>query len=175
MNKPRAIVASAIGALALLAGAVSPAAAAPGDTVTTFTLGGGTLSIAVQPTAALTNGNAGDVAVTGNLGPVSVADSRGNVLGWTASATSTTFVGGAGSNPTTSTLVVYSAGTITKTGVVPTLGLPAVPLVGVAAPVVTGTVVLGNNTAAWNPTLAVTLPSTSLAGQYTGTVNTSVA
>jgi hypothetical protein len=34
---------------------------------------------------------------------------------------------------------------------------------------------VGNNTTTWNPTLIVTIPSTAVAGTYTGTVTHSVA
>ena len=174
MNKPRAFLAGGLGALALLAGGVSPAMAAPGDTVTTFTLGAGTLAVAVQPTAALTDGDAGAVLVSGNLGPVTVTDSRGNILGWVASAKTTTFVSNT-TPSTTSVAVAYSAGTITTTGIVVTTSSGVVPLTALPLPVVLGTVALGNNTASWNPALTVALPPTSLAGLYTGTVTTSVA
>lgn len=47
-------------------------------------------------------------------------------------------------------------------------------LTGTAVQVVGGTVVVGNNTATWNPTLTVTLPSSSTMGNYTGTITTSL-
>lgn len=171
MCRTRALVAGGIGALALLIGGVSPAAAdTSGNTVATFTLAAGTIDIGVQPNAALTNGNAGDTLVTGNLGDVTVTDGRGNLLGWTTSAASTTFTGNTG---TTSLGVLYDSGAITKTGVVTVVGTPK-PLTALAVPVVVGTVVTGNNTATWNPGLTVTLPPTSLAGNYSGTITTSV-
>lgn len=36
-------------------------------------------------------------------------------------------------------------------------------------------VVVGNNTAAWNPTVNVNIPSASVAGDYTGTITHSIA
>jgi len=44
-----------------------------------------------------------------------------------------------------------------------------------AVPVAEGTAAQGNNTATYVPTLTVTLPTTALAGDYAGTVTTSVA
>ena len=173
MSKTRAIIAGGLSGFAILTVSALPASAAQtGDTTTTFTLAAGTLGIVVAPTAALTNGSSGATSVSGNLGDVTVTDSRGNVLGWTASAASTAFTGDTG---TTSTAVTYNSGTVTKTGTVTTASLGTVALTTTAAPVVTGTLVVGNNTATWDPTLTVTLPPSSLAGDYTGTVTTSVA
>lgn len=163
--------AAAIGAAALLATAALPASAAQsGDTVTTFALQGGTIDIVVQATAAITGGNSGATSASGQLGAVTVTDGRGVVGGWTASGASTTFSNAS----TTSTAVAYNSGTVSTTGTVTATGSGTVALTGTAAPVVVGTLVTGNNTATWNPTLTVTLPATSTAGSYTGTVTTSV-
>lgn len=173
MRSKLTYLSGAVGAIALLGATALPASAATtGDTDTTFSLAGGTIDIAVQPTAALTNGNSGATSVTGALGNVTVTDSRGAVLGWTASAASTSFTSDTG---TTSTAVTYSSRAITKTGTVTTASSGPVALTGTAAPVVVGTLVAGNNTATWNPGVSVTLPPTSLAGNYSGTITTSVA
>ncbi len=162
-------------AAALTAGAVSPASAAEGDTTTTFALAGSALSISVQPTATLTGGAAGDTSVNGQLGQVQVTDLRGGTSAWSAKATSTTFTnGGTGDSLTTSTGVSYNSGAITTTGTIVIVPKGAKSLSGTPIEVAAPTSVIGNNTARWNPTLTVTLPSNSLAGTYTGTVNTSV-
>ena len=173
MSRTRALIAGGIGTVALLSGGTLPASAAvTGDTTTTFTLAAGTLDIVVPATAALTNGSSGATSVSGSLGGVTVTDSRGNVLGWNVSAAATPFTSNTG---TTSTAVSYSSGTVSKTGIVTTASLGTVALTTTPASVVVGTLVVGNNTASWNPTLTVVLPASSLAGAYTGTVTTSVA
>jgi len=43
-----------------------------------------------------------------------------------------------------------------------------------AGPVETATGVSGNNTAAWNPTITVTIPANALAGTYSTTISHSV-
>ena len=173
MTRTRAVMVGSIGAVALLASVALPASAAPsGTTTTTFTLSSGTIDIAVPSNASLPAGNSGTTSVSGQIGSVTVTDSRGNVLGWTASAASTGFTGDSG---TTSTAVSYSSGAVSKTGTVTAVSSGTVALTTVPAPVVVGTLVVGNNTATWNPTLTVTLPPNSLAGNYTGTVTTSVA
>jgi hypothetical protein len=173
MSRIRAVVAGGVGTVALLVSVALPASAAPsGTTTTTFTLSTGTLDIAVASNASLPGGNSGATSVSGQIGFVTVTDSRGNILGWTASAASTAFAGDSG---TTSTAVSYSSGTVSKTGTLTVASSGTVGLTTTPAPVVLGTLVVGNNTATWNPTLTVTLPPNSLAGSYTGTVTTSVA
>jgi hypothetical protein len=176
MSKTRALVAGGIGGVALLAVAALPASAAQsGDTTTTFTLNGGTIDIAVGSSANLPAGSSGQPFVFGQLGPVTVTDNRGNTVSWTASAMTTTFTTNNGFATTTSTSVVYNSGTVNKTGEVTAAGNGNVTLAVAPSAVVTGTSVVGNNTASWDPTLTVNLPSNSLAGSYSGTVTTSVA
>jgi hypothetical protein len=64
---------------------------------------------------------------------------------------------------------------MTTTGTTTIAAGTATTLTSVAAKVAGPTAVTGNNTATWNPTLTVGLPSSALAGNYSGTVNTSVA
>jgi len=165
--------ATATAAALMVVTALPASAAQTGDTAVTFSLGGGTLDIAVPTSAALTNGVSGATSITGTLGATTVTDNRGLLTGWTSSAASTAFI----STPagTTSTVVTYGSGTITKTGFVTTTSSGSVPVTTTAVPVVVATLVQGVNTATWNPTLTVTLPATSTTGAYAGTVTTSVA
>ena len=163
----------AVGAVVLSVVGVLPASAAAGDTSTTFAVAAGTLSLTVQPSAALTSAASGAGSVSGSLGSVSVSDSRGNKSTWSANATSTTFTDSTGSS--TSTSVTYTAGAMTTTGTTTIAAGTATTLTSVAAKVAGPTAVTGNNTATWNPTLSVALPSNALAGNYSGVVNTSVA
>jgi len=170
MHKKLYAVGVIVGSAALMASTAMPASAAAGDTTTTFALAGESLSITVQATAALTDGSSGAANVSGPLGLVKVTDLRGGVTVWNASATSTTFTGPS----TTSTGVSYRAGAMTTTGNIVILPGVATALSGTSARVAGPTAVVGNNTAQWNPVLTVSLPSDALAGNYTGTVNTSV-
>jgi len=164
------------GAAVVLAAAALPASAATsGTTDTTFTLTAGTIDITVAANAALTNGASGATSVSGKLGDVTVADNRGGTANWTVSAASTAFTSTTGSTTSSSTAVSYNSGAITSTGTVTAASSGTVAVSAIAAPVATGTLVSGNNTATWNPTLTVTLPASSLAGTYAGTVTTSVA
>jgi hypothetical protein len=171
-KKPFYLAGITVVAAALLSAPTLPASAAPGDTTTTFALTGGALSVSVAATAALSNGNTSSASVSGQLGTVQVTDARGGTTAWSAFATSTTFTDGAGS---VSTGVSYSSGAITTTGTIVILPGTATPLNATAAKVVGPTAVVGNNTASWNPTLTVSLPTDALVGTYTGTIHTSVS
>jgi hypothetical protein len=176
MSKTRVFIAGGIGTLALMAAGALPASAAPsGDTTTTFSLQGGTIDITVAANASLPQGNSGQPSVSGQLGPVNIFDNRGNTISWTASAASTAFTTNNGFATTTSTEVKYNSGTVNKSGEVTTASNGDVVLAVASSAVVTGSSVVGNNTASWNPMLTVSLPSNSLAGNYSGTATTSVA
>ena len=155
--------------------AVLPAGAAmaadTGDTVATFTLEGGSLDITVAADAALTNGAPGAASVTGSLGAVGVSDTRGSTLGWIVSAASSTFVDGAGS---VSTGVSYDSGAATATTGTVTATTEGATDITEVAQVAAGTLASGNNTASYTPTLTVGLAASALAGDYEGTVTTSV-
>ncbi|MET0523717.1 MAG: hypothetical protein ABWZ91_02880 [Nocardioides sp.] len=151
---------------------VGSATAAPGDTVTTFTVEGGDLVLSAATVADLDVVATGETSVTGSLGEVVVTDSRGGTEGWTVTAGSTAFVNTTVGGPT-STGVAYDAGTVVETGDVAT----TVNSRAVSTPVavVTADNVTGNNTATFDPSLTVTLPTNALAGEFEGTVTTSVA
>lgn len=175
MSKTRAFIAGGIGTATLLAAGALPAYAAPGDTVTTFSLQAGTLSVAVAPSAGLPAGNSGQAFVSGQLGPVNVTDNRGSTISWTAYAKTTLFSTFNGQATTNSTSVEYNTGTPSKTGEVTVEGTSQNVLLAAApSPVVNGSAVVGNNTASWDPMLKVNLPTNSLAGSYEGTITTSV-
>ena len=158
------------GALLVLGPVGSAMAADTGDTTATFTLAGGSLDVTPAASAALTNGTPGAASVSGSLGVVAVSDTRGSTAGWIMSAASSTFIG-AGSS---STGVSYNSGAATATTgtVTPTSG--GVTSITAEAAVAAGTLASGNNTASYTPTLTVALPASALAGDYEGTVTTSI-
>jgi len=174
MPKTSAYLGGLMSATALLVVGSLPASAASGDTVTTFSITGGSLSVAVQPSATLTNGGAGTTQISGQLGEVAVTDERGGVLNWTTSATSTTFARTGGGADSTSTDVSYNSGLVAPSGTVVATSSGPKSLTATPSAVVTGTLASGVNGATWNPALTVTLPVSALAGDYAGTVNTSV-
>jgi hypothetical protein len=161
-----ATVAALLGAMAL------PGSAVEGTTATTFTLSGGELSLSVSANATLTDEASGVDAntITGTLGVVAVTDARGGTAGWVTSAASSTFTG---TGLSVSDDVLYTNGTLTETGG-NTVAAASALSITTTAPVATATAVSGNNTAAWNPTLDVSMPAGALAGAYAGTVTTSL-
>lgn len=158
--------------------ALAPAAHAA-DTTTTFSLSAGALNVTAPASAAITDGAAGNTDVSGSLGTVQVTDERGGIIGWVASASSGSFTGDQPTTPTViaNTEVDYLSGTATaSSGVVTPVPGSAVTPAAMGSPVTafSGTVVLGNNSVSWAPTVTVNLPSDALAGAYSGTITHSV-
>jgi hypothetical protein len=163
-------VGTTVASLALLA----PASA--GTTDVTFELTAGSLSISQQPAASLGSVGTGALQLGGPLGDVEVTDERGAVLGYTAQVVGTDFVKEDGSYTIESTNAVYDTGDVTGTGTATRAAGATGPLDPTVPHVaLTATLVTGNNTSAWNPTVTVTLPSDALAGTYNGTITHSVA
>ena len=142
------------------------------------TLEGGGLSISAPVDAGnlgTESNGLGAVTISGQLGQVQVADSRGAPAGsgWTATAISTAFAQTGGPSIGAAS-VSYTAGVITKTGTATYTANDPGDLATVSA-VVTATDVTGNNTASWNPTIHVTVSGGMPAGTYLGTITHSVS
>ncbi|TQJ25514.1 hypothetical protein FBZ33_5870 [Micromonospora sp. A202] len=172
-------------AAAMVGVLAAPAAAAPTDTTTTtFEVLAGTLDIDAPAAADLGDGAPGGT-ITGQLGTVTVTDSRGATdASWVASVTATVFQTGGGSPPETvlPEEINYWSGPSTASTGDGTL-TPGQAAAGDADPLSSVTPLTafthsggtGGNTASWNPTLVVNVPLDSIAGVYTGTVTHSVA
>jgi hypothetical protein len=171
----------ALAAGLVVGGVAGPAqAATTGDTTATFTITAGALAITVPGSATLSTVATGAGTSSGQLGNVTVADTRGALVNsWTATIDSTTFVRDGGTATSNETVAVdqiaYSSGASTAhTGLgafVPgTLINGTLPGTGGAH-----TGFAGNSSTTWNPTLTLTLLSSQVAGTYTGTVTHSVA
>lgn len=164
-----------------LAGVMGGAGAAhAADTATTFSITSGSLSVTVPSSASLGSVASGALTLAGQLGSVTVNDTRGALVNaWTTSVSSTDFVTGTGTPTAAQTVaktnIAYSSGVSTSTSglgtFVPGL-LASLNLTGTGA---AWTGAAGNATAAWNPTLTFTLLSSQVAGTYSGTVTHSVA
>ena len=98
------------------------------------------------------------------------------VATWTATVSSTSFLTGGGTAAETipAADATYTTGVATTTGVLVATPTPIVTLSGTAQTVVSGAGV-GDNSAAWNPTIAIAVPAAAVTGLYTGTVTHSVA
>jgi hypothetical protein len=156
----------------------APAPGGPGDpdTTVTFAVTSGELSMTAPVSANLGSGAPG-TTISGEIGAVTVTDDRALLsAAWTASASSTAFTTG-GSTPAETipaTDATYSPGTITTTGTI-TATPTEITLDGEPQTVVAGTAGVGNNTASWDPTLAVAVPAQAVGGTYTGTLTQSVS
>jgi hypothetical protein len=157
-------------------------AATSGSTTTTFTVSGGALAITVPASASIGSGAPG-TSITATLGPVTVTDTRANlVAAWTTTVSSTDFTTGVATAPETVTKsnVSYWSGPATATTGLGTFTpgqVAAVNAVALSAPATAFSLTagVGNNSATWDPTLIVAVPAAAVAGLYTGTVTHSVA
>jgi hypothetical protein len=173
----RTLVVGASAAVAVALAAAAPAIAAPGDTTTTFTVTGGALAITVPGSATIGSGGPAGTTISGQLGAISVTDDRAvTPATWSTTVTSTDFTtnGGGTGQVVVAGTVLYSSGAVTGTGT-GTLNPSGAPTSIDGLTWETHTGGTGLNTATWNPTLAIPVPSANVAGTYTGTVNHSVA
>jgi hypothetical protein len=173
MRRPFYVLAGVVG---LLAAAAPPASAA--DTTVTFAITTAGLTVSAPGSVNIGSVASGSASISGQIGPVTVTDLRGTLAGsWTATVTGTDFTTGGGTPAETipNINVSYSpGGLVSSTGI----GLFAPGpggVINVPRVAFTGTALVGNNTATWNPTLTVTIPAAAVAGTYTGTVTHSVA
>jgi hypothetical protein len=160
---------------AVLASSSTPGGGDP-DTTVTFTVTTGALSMTAPVSVNLPSGAPG-TTINGNLGAVTVTDDRALLsASWTATAAASDWTTGGGTPAETipATDVGYDPGSITTTGTITATGTP-ITLSGTSAPVVTGTSGVGNNTASWDPALAVAVPASAVGGVYTGTLTESVS
>jgi len=124
------------------------------------------------PVSANLGSGAPGTTISAAIGPVTVTDDRALLsASWTVTAAETDFSNGAQTIPATD--ASYDPGSITTTGTITATGTP-VTLSNTAQPVVTGSNGVGDNTASWNPTVAVAVPAGAVGGTYTGTLTQSV-
>jgi hypothetical protein len=160
----------------------TPAGGDP-DTTVTFTVTTGALSMTAPGSANLSTGTgAPGTTISGALGNVTVTDDRALLTAaWTVTAAETNWhrVGGTGSSAeiVPANGATYDPGDITTTGTITVApdSTPPIALGNGAVPVVDGTAGIGNNTATWDPTIAVAIPAGTVGGDYTGTLAQSVA
>jgi len=154
--------------------------AASNDTPTTvtFSVNVGGLTITAPASVNLGSGDPGST-ITHNLGGnVVVTDLRASLGGtWTATASSTDWTTGGTTTPEIIPAgdATYTPGTITVTGTsTAATGGHTITLSGTPQTVVNATVT-GNNTATWDPTIAVAVPAQAVGGVYAATLTQSVA
>jgi hypothetical protein len=175
------IIASAaalfIGGASVLTLAVPAFAATAPGTPVTVEVTGGDLTISA-PTVSV---DLGSVVTSGStqvvskpLGNVVVTDNRAGTAAWTATVSAPDFTGPQVISTSTFGLVVYTAGTATVTGSATVVGSTESTL-STGGPAQTATIVGGNNTATWDPTIAVTIPANALAGSYGTSITHSVS
>jgi hypothetical protein len=154
----------------------APTAGGDPDTTMMFTVTVGALTMTAPASANLGSGAPG-TTISGPLGTVVVADNRALLsASWTATASSTSWVTGTGTGNETipAAAGTYTPGPIQTTGTITATG-HAITLSTSAQTVVTGSAGVGDNTASWNPTIAVAVPPTAVGGTYISTLTQSVS
>ncbi len=150
------------------------------DTTATFAITAGGLAISVPSSpVALATVASGASSASGQLGAVSVTDTRGNLVAtWTTTVSSSTFTTGTATADETVALgsISYASGNATGSSGVGVFVPMANTAMSAAAALrtVKWTVGIGNNSATWNPTVSFTLLGSQVAGTYSGTVSHSV-
>jgi hypothetical protein len=176
--------AAAIGAALSTTGASAAMAATPNpDTLVTFTVTNGELTIDAPLGVTLTpDTEAGDsglpgTSVAGTMGTTTVTDNRAALLTpWIASVSSTDFLTGTGTGDETipAGAAGYDPGPITVvSGNVTASGTAVTALSGDPQQVVTDAG-SGDNVATWDATISLLIPATAVVGTYTGTLTSSV-
>jgi len=185
MRKTIALTAAAALTAGLGLFAAGPASAA--DTSVTFSITGGGLSItAPSGPVILTAGSsllATGTTVSGQLGSTTVTDARGLLAGsWKVVMTSTDYSDGATPTPHTipaTAATAYSGATTATTGVaviLPTTALVSTSnLGGTGTQILSASATAGGNSATYNPTVSIAVPSTAVATTYTGTITQTVS
>ena len=140
-------------------------------------------AISAPASSGLGTGSTGAGTLSAQLGTVTVTDTRGVLVGtWTASVSSTDFTtGGATANETVAMgQVTYWSGAATaSSGTAVFLPGQATSVnaqaLSVSRTAFSASVIVGNNSASWNPTVTVNVPAAAVAGGYSGTITHSVA
>ena len=166
------------GSAALVASMALPASAA--DTTTTVAVPAGTIGVSAVPTSAdlgsIVPGTTASVVLTG----VQISDQRAGVTGWVASVSMSTLNGSietvAGTPDYTISAVnaTYTGAAAVESGTVTVTSAGAQADLSTAKSVQTATAVSGNNTATWDGTLALAVPSDAKADTYTAVLTHSV-
>jgi hypothetical protein len=173
------IIAAALiaGGTGMLAFTVPALAATTSSTPVTVEVGGGDLGISAPGGLVDLGSVPASTAVQTVqhlLGTVTVTDDRAGTAGWVATAEAPDFTGPQTISTSAAGLVTYNPGNVTVTGTA-TVAATFENQMYPTGPVETATGVSGNNTAAWNPTLTVTVPANALAGTYSTTITHSVS
>lgn len=168
-----------LGAAIAASAALAPAAHA-GDTTVTFSLTGGSLSLTAPSSATLSSSGALSItgsSASGTLGSTTVKDERGAALhSLTVTMSSTAFSRSGGGTSIAASNVTGYSGVATATGTavaVPTVTGQA--LAGSGSAILTLNSVLGAGGASYNPTVSVSIPAGTEAGDYSATVTQTVA
>jgi hypothetical protein len=173
-----AAASAATGGPVMRAAQAAGAARAGSDpsTTVTFAVTSGLLTL-TAPTAASLGSGAPGSTISGPLGTVQVTDNRALLnASWTVTASSSNFTTGTATTAETIPVgdATYAPGTVTTTGTI-TVTPSSITLSNSPQTVMSASSGNGDNTASWNPTVAVAVPTAAVTGTYTATLTHSVS
>lgn len=169
-------LAATVTGLALSAALAAPASAVtdPTPTVTTITLIEGGLSIDGPATAAGNASVAPGTVMTVNIGTTTLTDTRGSLLGWTATGSSTDFVKDV-TYSMPKALFTWTTGAIgTTNGALTNVSAGAGGSMAAAFPVAAALPLSGSGTYTYPATVTGAVPVNMVVGAYVGTITQSV-
>ena len=146
----------------------------PGTTVT-FAVTSGLLTM-TAPTAASLGSGAPGTTISGALGTVTATDNRALLnASWTVTASTSNFTTGTGTTAETipASDATYAPGSVATTGT-SSVTPSDITMSNSPQTVMSASSGAADNTAAWNPTVAVAVPSAAVTGTYTATLTYSV-
>lgn len=175
MKLTRTLAATVTG-LALSAAVAAPASAIddPTPTVATVTLIAGSLSIDAPATAAGSASVAPGTVMTVNIGTTTLTDTRGSLLGWTATGSSTDFVKDV-TYKMPKALFTWTTGAIaTVDGSLTGVSVGAAGTMAAGFPVAVAAPLGGAGTFTYPATITGAVPVNLTAGAYVATITQSV-
>jgi|GEM_PF-810819 len=174
MIRRRPLLAATVAAASMLALVAGPSGA--DQTAITVTIAGGTLTIDAPLT--VTGSGAINSIVTVDVPSVAIADDRGSLLGWTATASATDLTTGGGDEvgeTILATTLVWGTDSITPTDGQAAIGLPAGGSLGVSSVIAVGAPLLSPGDFTVDGAITVPVPVNARAGDYTGTLTTTIS
>ncbi|WP_108668203.1 hypothetical protein [Euzebya rosea] len=174
MIRRRPLIAATVAAASMLAFVAGPSGA--DETTITVTIAGGNLTIDAPDT--VTGSGAVNSVVTVDVPSVAIADERGSLLGWTATASATDLTTGGGDETGETILaasLLWGTDSITPHDEQAAISLPAGGSLGVSSVIAVGAPLLSPGAFTVDGAITVPVPVTARAGEYTGTLTTTIS
>ena len=174
MIRRRPLLAATVAAASMLAFVAGPSGA--DETTITVTIAGGNLTIDAPATVTGSGGINSTVVV--DVPTVAIDDGRGSLLGWTATASATDLTTGGGDEvgeTILATTLLWGTDSITPAEGQTAISLPAGGSLGVSSVIAVGAPLVSPGEFTVDGAITVPVPLNARAGEYTGTLTTTIA